>query len=229
MIEMAAIVPSRGRPANVKRLCEAFKDTNALVDLYIGVDDDDNELYGYEHLAEEYGFKLIVGKRERFGPTLNRIAMDIANDYRFLYWCGDDHVPRTWEWDRVYRTNLKEMQVGVVYGDDLFQGEAIATQLALTSNIVSTLGYAIPQGFTHLFIDNYFMELTRAIDKLRYVPDVVVEHMHYGAWGKAQEDQTYREANSSENWTNDRIRFERYVAEELPEDAEKLRRLCESL
>jgi hypothetical protein len=116
------------------------------------------------------------------------------------------------------------MGTGVVYGNDLVMGEAIATEWTITSDIPKTLGYAVPKGFVHLYVDNYFMKLGESIGKLSYLSDVVVQHMHPCA-GTAVEDLTYREANSQANWSNDRIRFEKYMSEELASDAEKLRRL----
>jgi hypothetical protein len=220
---MAAIVPSRGRPQNIERLCKKLLELNSQVDLYVGVDPDDPALDEYKTLEELYGFILVVAdRRERFGPTLNRIALDLASEYRYLYWQGDDHVPQTLGWDERYRQKLDELGVGIVYGNDLVMGSSIATQLAMTSNIVRALGYAVPEGFIHLYIDNYFMELAKAIGKLVYLPDVIVQHMHPCA-GQAEEDQTYREANSPENWSNDRRRFEQYMQEELQLDVEKLK------
>lgn len=225
MKEMALIVPSRGRPHNIERLNKALQETEAKVDLYVGVDPDDEKLQGYKDMADKYQFKLVVAdKREKFGPTLNRIALSIASDYEYIAWMGDDHLPKTHGWDQRYREALDSVGVGVVYGNDLVMGETIATELAMTSNIVKTLGYAVPEGFVHLYIDNYFMDLARAIDRLIYLPDVIVQHMHPVA-GHAQEDQTYIEANSPENWTNDRIRFEEYKKNELKGDANKLWKL----
>jgi hypothetical protein len=219
------IVPSRGRPENIKRLSEALLDTNSFVHLYVGVDSDDETLDGYLEYEDVYGFSLIVNeKRERFGPTLNRIAIDIVDSYDYIGWMGDDHEPKSWEWDLSYRLELYKLGVGIVYGDDLVMGESIATQLTMTSNIIKTLGYAVPEGFTHLYIDNYFMELGKSIDRLRYLPDVIVQH-HHPCAGTAKEDRTYMEANSPENWTNDRIRFDKYMKEELSRDAEKLKGL----
>lgn len=222
---MALIVPSRGRPQNIERLYKALQETESTVDLYVGIDPDDPELYNYKQLESKYGFNLVIAnKRERFGPTLNRIATAIAPAYKYIAWMGDDHLPKTHQWDKRYTEVLERIGVGVVYGNDLVMGEAIATELAMTSNIVTTLGYAVPPGFIHLYIDNYFMDLARAIDKLVYLPDVIVQHMHPVA-GHAQEDQTYIEANSPENWTNDRIRFEQYKENELEGDADKLWKL----
>lgn len=223
---LALMVPSRGRPENVERLCVALQETDSIADLYVGVDADDSDLNEYKNIEHRFrDINLIISnKRQRFAATVNSLSKLLCNDYKYLGWQGDDHVPRTIHWDRHYVYELERMQVGVVYGDDLVMGEAIATELAFTSNIVKTLGYAIPEGFVHLYVDNYFMELGRSIDRLKYLPDVVIQHMH-PCVGKAEEDLTYREANSPENWTNDRMRFEKYILEELARDAAKLRDL----
>jgi len=223
--EMMLIVPSRGRPKNINRLCEALLDTEADVDLYVGVDADDPELDGYRRLEDTYGFNLIVSEeRKRFAATVNAIALEHYKEYEYIAWMGDDHVPHTLFWDWRYRRALKESNnpVGVVYGNDLVMGAEIATELAFTSNIVEKLGYAIPDGFIHLFVDNYFMELGRAVGNLIYLPDVIVQHMHPCA-GQAEEDQTYKEANSAEHWTHDEQVFRDYVANQLPEDVKKLK------
>jgi hypothetical protein len=223
---MLLIVPSRGRPQNIKRLCEALKNTNADLDFAVGVDADDVTLDEYKKVEAEYGFELWISpERKRFAATVNSIALANYENYKYLAWFGDDHVPHTLYWDQLYRNALDELKVGVVYGNDLVMGETIATELAFTSNIVETLGYAIPDGFVHLYVDNYFMELGKSIGKLVYLPDVIVQHLHPTVIGKHIEDATYTEANSEENWTNDRIRFEKYIADELPHDSAKLKEL----
>lgn len=228
---MALIVPSRGRPDNIKRLCEALVTTQSQVDLYVGVDADDDTLDEYraldryEGFQNRYNFNLVISpERKKFGPTLNDIAVDIVDDYQYEMFCGDDHEPKTPGWDERYRQELDRLGVGVVYGNDLVMGEKIATQCAWTSSVVKALGYCVPTGYTHLFIDNYFMQLALSIGKLSYLPDVIIQH-HHPCAGTAKEDLTYREANSPENWTNDRIRFEKYMAEELAKDTEKLRKI----
>lgn len=222
MNEMALIVPSRGRPENIQRLYDALVKTDSKVDLYIGVDMDDPKLEDYLKLKIGTDIVVVVSpERKRFGPTLNDIAMLVHKQYKYLAWMGDDHLPITPQWDQKYRDVLDRHQMAMVYGNDLVQGERIATQLAFTSKAVEILGYAVPSGFTHLFIDNYFMELFKKFDAMHYLPDVIVQHLHYSA-GQSEQDQTYKEANSQENWTNDKIRFEEYIRNELERDASKL-------
>lgn len=223
MTEMALIVPSRGRPENIKRLYKGLADTKSDVHLYVGVDKDDPTLEDYLELEKDTDICLVISpERKRFGPTLNSISLMLAGMYEYLAWCGDDHLPITEKWDERYRDELAKMNAGIVYGNDLVQGINIPTQMGFTSNIVKALGYAVPEGFIHLYIDNYFLELGKAIGGVSYLEDVVVQHLHPSAGG-AQEDQTYREANSPENWSNDRKRYARYVTDELDLDAEKIK------
>lgn len=230
--KFAVLIPSRGRPENIKRFMRAVEETEANVDVYVGIDADDSKSEDYWYASLQH-LQLYVNEseeRQRFGPTLNRLVDFILSEtlsdenYQYIMWCGDDHVPRSKGWDKAYADKLDELKTGIVYGNDLVMGENIATQLCMTRNIPEALGYAVPEGFTHLYIDNYFMELGKSVDKLVYIPEVIVQHMHPCA-GTAQEDLTYREANSQENWTNDKIRFEKYLAEELSRDTEKLRKL----
>jgi len=222
MNDMALIVPSRGRPNNIERLYGALKRTESLVDLHVGIDSDDPEISKYAEVAfGKDDLKLIVSeKRERFGPTLNRISVSICDDYDYLAWMGDDHLPITKHWDQRYREEL-DNGAGIVYGNDLIMGQSIATQLAFTPDIVRALGRALPEDFIHLYIDNYFMVLGDQIGGSVYLEDVIVQHLHPVA-GRAEEDLTYREANSKENWSNDKRVFEEYIIHELPNDIEKI-------
>jgi hypothetical protein len=207
MNDTAILVPSRGRPQSIVRLIEALQNTLTKADLYVGIDESDPLLDDYVAIAARYksaGVKVWVGSRRmRFGPTLNALAQLTAHE-----------------------RELDALGTGIVYGNDLVQGENLPTQMGMTSNIVTTLGYAVPEGFTHLYIDDYFLALGCALGKVTYLPDVIVEHLHYSA-GKSQQDQTYEEANSPENWNNDRTRFSIYVLDELPTDVLKLRKLLD--
>jgi len=222
MTEMALIVPSRGRPQNIARLYQALIDTDSKVNLYVGIDADDDKKQEYIDLAIDKDITLVISpERKRFGSTLNDIAMMIADEYKYLAWMGDDHLPITKNWDKKYTDVLSKFHMAMVYGNDLVMGERIATQLAFTAKAVKALGYAVPPGFIHLYIDNYFMELFSSFGAMIYLPDVIVQHLHPVA-GKAEQDLTYREANSKENWTNDKKRFHEYLESELKKDAQKL-------
>lgn len=217
---MLVIVPSRGRPENIARLRDAFDETTcASTDLLVAVDDDDPKLDQYQKLRNVW---LHVGPRLRIGPTINNLAMSYYRYYDVVGFMGDDHLPRTGGWDYRILQALHERSPGVAYGNDLVHGEAIPTAAFLTSDIIGTLGYFVPHGMIHLFFDNYWKTLGEALGSIHYLPNVIIEHLHPIA-GRAEWDETYREANASEVWDADEKRYHEYVANELDDAVAKLR------
>jgi len=202
---MIIVVPSRGRPDNIRELINSFSNTCvADTHLWVCVDDDDPELEGYREalrLAPSGAYRLIVGEPSRIGPILNRVVPEAAQKSDVVGFMGDDHRPRTLAWDQLYINNLRSMRTGVVYGNDLYQGPNIPTQVAMTSNIVKATGYFVAPGAKHLYLDNMWKDIGNAVG-IRYLDDVVVEHMHPCA-GKGDWDEGYATNNSPETYSED--------------------------
>ena len=138
---------------------------------------------------------------------------------------GDDHRPRTEGWDSRYMETLHELGTGIVYGDDRLQGAALPTQVAMTSDIIRALGHMAPPDQKHLYLDNYWLTLGQAANCIRYLPEVIVEHMHYSV-GKSPADEHYHRVNSGEMYSHDEAAWRTYVADgRLERDAELVRSL----
>jgi hypothetical protein len=203
------IVPSRGRPEAIRELAEAFSDTcTADTLLHVALDEDDPSLAEYGPLAGQ------IGPHRSMVEALNASATLVAgrlSDFSpfAVGFCGDDHRPRTKGWDAAYLEALRDMGTGIVYGDDLLQREKLPTQCAMTSDIVRALGYMAPPSLTHMYVDNFWLDLGRLAGCLRYLPDVVVEHMHPIA-GKAEWDDGHRRVNAPAMYYRDRIAYARF-------------------
>lgn len=227
MADLTMIVPTRGRPDNLWQLWLAFRDTiTADTRLVVVVDDDDPYLSAYEHrldwAAGDPRLTLLVGPRLRLGGTLNAAAPVYAGQSRAVGFMGDDHRPRTVGWDRRYLDVLGELGTGLVYGNDLIQGEALPTQVAMSSDIVLATGYMVPPGLVHLWIDNAWLALGRALGGIRYLPDVVVEHMHPIA-GRAEWDEGYAEVNADALFEADKASFEQWRDRDLDRWVQQIR------
>lgn len=224
---LSVVVPSRGRPQAILELCKSFDETCTLEDtmLTVAVDDDDPELDGYYDVWEETGraFNLITGPRLRIGPTLNKVVPEEAEGAYAVAFMGDDHRPRTVGWDAAYMTALRDPRCSIVYGDDLLQGANIPTQVAMRSDVVLATGLFVPTGMIHLYLDNVWKTLGEALGELRYLPHVIVEHMHPCA-GKAEWDAGYVENNAEEVYSADGARFEEWKRNELNDWVEAIRR-----
>lgn len=221
--DMIVIVPSRGRPASLEPLAQAWSDTKATAELLIAVDDDDPTLDQYQDESERLALMLSVAPRLRMVGTLNLHAVGEAWSYDAVGFMGDDHRPRTVGWDHRFAETLSG-GAGIVYGNDLLQGEKMATAVMMTSDIIETLGYMAPPTFTHLCVDLVWKDWGVGMGRITYLDDVVIEHVH-PANGKANLDATYEEVNSSEMVTADSQAYYDYRDNQLQADLEKLRRL----
>lgn len=229
MNDLLMIVPSRGRPENIAELAGSWAETaTGRTQLLVAADDDDPLLGGYRAEVVVAGSRIrcefVHGPRQRLGPTLNRLAVERVGDYFAIGFMGDDHRPRTPGWDEAMVATLREMGTGVVYGNDLVQREALPTAVVMTSDIIRTLGYMVPPGLVHLFMDNFWLGLGQALGRLRYLDDVVIEHCHPLA-KTAEWDAGYRECNSREMYARDHAEFVRWVREDSQEAVARLRSL----
>lgn len=223
--DLLMIVPSRGRPHNIAELHDAWSDTTTgAAGLLVAADDDDPTLPDYREVCAACGIELTVGPRLRMVPTLNKVAVERAPRHFALGFMGDDHRPRTPGWDAAYLDALRDLGTGYVYGDDLLAGERLPTQWAQTSDVVQALGAMVPAPVQHLWADNQIYDLGHTIGRIRYLPDVIVEHVHPLA-GKAAEDDGYREVNAPKVFESDRRIYAHWYEHDMPAAVEKLRAL----
>lgn len=232
MPDLLVIVPSRGRPESVQRMLDAWTETGAWehADLVFAVDDDDPQGSAY-HRALLDSRRTAPYRIPRWMPMvhkLDRAARDVvhASEPFAIGFAGDDHLPRTRGWAKRYVDELRDLGTGIVYGDDRLQGEKIPTQWAMTSDIVQALGRMVPAPVEHLNSDTSIYDLGHAAGCIRYLPDVVIEHMHPAA-GKAPEDDGYRRVNSAEQVARDARAYRHWRATQLDHDADNVKALRE--
>ena len=241
MADLVVIVPSRGRPQAAAALARVFVDTcTADTRLVFAVDHDDPKLTEYSPLIRNGPVDLCVGNNSSMVSALNYAAQLVTYtpaQLPFVHhspmeaspfavgFMGDDHRPRTVGWDAAYLDALRKLGAGIVYGDDLYQGEKLPTQCAMTADIVRTLGFMAPPGLRHMYVDDFWLDLGAAAGCIRYLPDVIVEHMHPAA-GKAVVDAGYERANAPQVFAADCEAYERYRAERFDADVAKTRGLA---
>lgn len=205
--ELVVIVPSRGRPENIEALMEAWRSTGAQAQLLVVIDADDPRFSDYIELHNNQYPQLetmIVGSGLRMAGALNVAAREMAKVYRYVGFMGDDHRPRTYEWDLYIEGYLSGHwnDPCIVYGNDLFQGKNLPTAVFMTSSIINTLGWMALPGAWHLYLDDVWKELGERAQCLYYLEDVVIEHLHPVAQ-KADWDEGYEQNNSETTYAHD--------------------------
>lgn len=198
MKDLLVLVPSRGRPGRLRdMLTESLRLSGAETDIAVAYDEDDPARLEYlqlgADLADQHRVFWHTGPRDTLSGWTNWLAGRHARSrgYRAVASLGDDHVPRTEGWDKALLDAIEAMGgTGIAYGNDLLQGEKLATAPVITTDIVAALGWVCLPSLKHYHVDDVWTILGREAHCLAYVPEVTIEHMHPGA-GKAGLDATY--------------------------------------
>lgn len=230
---LTIFVPTRGRPEVLNQFGTEFEATKRENTKVVFIVDDDDPL------KERYFARNLLNLEIFVAPPSER-GMNAAMNYGFreyarqgklgyaIGFMGDDHRPRTVGWDTDYLTELALLGTGFVYGDDMFQGERLPTQVAFTTDIGLALSYMAPPSLQHLNVDTFWRDLGREINRITYLPNVIVEHMHPLA-GKAIYDKNYRAVNSNMMAHRDAIAYEQYhTSGQFAEDVSRVKMMLEN-
>lgn len=205
MTKLAIVVPTRGRPHNLKRLSEALKKTCTTdYKLFARLDIDDKPNYYPALVDVEY----VVGPRVFFSASVNELAEIASNEgYTHIAILGDDVLPETVGWDKMLIDALPDL--GVAYGSDGLEhlhGEDLPTHVVVPVEMYKRLGWIALPTLRHLFCDNVWRELGK-LTTFVYVKEAKLSHLH--RWNKkAPDDKTYREANDKQKRELDKAAFE---------------------
>jgi hypothetical protein len=245
MIDLVILVPSRNRPGTARPVADAIAQTSTA-DAVLAYVVDESDPTGGDY-ARALGCPVVdvraAGPADWAGlverrvgvfrtpsktmiEALNEAAVAVVDQVRpyAVAFLGDDNRPRTAGWDARFVAELRRLGTGVVYGNDLIQGANLPTQVAMTADIIRELGWMGPPGLTHLYIDNFWYDLGERAGCLRYLPDVVIEHLHPLA-GKGPVDEGYRRVNSPAAYRSGEAAYRAYAAASLDADAARVRAL----
>lgn len=241
MSDLAVLVPTRGRPGNIEKVIAAWDFTNAWAhaDLVLIPDADDPEIDGYRELPVRHGPNITLVEVPVWVPMvhkLNAVASTLAKEpisgpgsgYRALAFAGDDHIPQTIGWAERYLAELDNLGLGMVYGDDGYQGRKLSTEWAVSADLVRAIGSMVPAPVEHMYCDNAMMDLYGGAGAMKYLPEIRIEHMHPIA-GKADTDAQYQRVNHRDQFTRDRAAYERWKRQFLPSQVDIVRQMRQGM
>lgn len=226
------IVPTKGRPENAERLLHAVNQTagDELGRLVFATDSSEPLAEAYQRIVPVDGANWdwvrifpVTAKPQRMGPVLNTVASLFAaqGKYTHIVFMGDDHVPRTSNWDEELVRSLGG-KPGVAYGNDLAQGEKLPTACVISADIIRSLGYMCPPAQEHLYLDDFWKTLGCST-RLVYRNDVVIEHLHPN-YGKARWDEGYAAANSTNQYAKDQHAYSDFMTGRWLADRARLKK-----
>lgn len=223
---MIVLCPSRGRPANAGRLMNSFLETvwykNTV--LVFALDRDDPKLQEYTDTLiqfDRHDCVILNPHPHGSGAASNEALPHLVRTHHSVYgWVGDDHKFVTQHWDHKISEAL--VTPGIAYPNDLYQRGNLPTCHFVSAKIVRALGWFVLPDCPCLYGDNAWKTLGLKLNCLRYLDDVVIEHLHPAA-GKADWDDSYRKSNSGETIERDRKAYENWVANKCDADVERIK------
>jgi hypothetical protein len=198
---ISVLVPTRHRPVNVKKVISSALETadqpNKIEFLFY-VDDDDST---FPKSVINKQVKVINGPRVWISMMLNILYANSNGE--IIMYGGDDMVFRSQSWDTVVRNEFNEVldKICLVYTNDgVKQSQDIARHGFIHRKWFSVLGSAFPSGRV-IPIDLWCTDIAKQLNRIRYIEEIIIEHVHYRQGGKAKLDPTYTDAaNTSKSW-----------------------------
>ena len=192
------ILPSRSRPHNMQRFIDAWKATaidgnSQFVEVILDHDDPAQA----EYMALDYPRSWRVVAIECVGSCGAAQSAYRRNRREPFYGLlGDDVMPRSVGWNVKLATAAGND--GVAFGDDTINGATHAAHSAIAGDLVREIGWLSLPGLKRLYLDTIWTDIGRSRGTLRYLPHVLLEHMHFSN-GKAPFDTTYDKPSAVED------------------------------
>jgi len=213
---ISVVLPTRRRPDKVREMLQSIEDTTHHKDrvevCFYFDEDDTNTLDQCKSYFNEFTFtiKHMVGPRITMSDTWNKAYEKLATNSLIML-CADDFRFRTKYWDDIVYDAFSKYQdkIALVYGNDMIWTDGrLATHGFVHRKWVEVSGMWLPPYFVSDYCDTWIDNVARMINRIHFIPSMVIEHLHYTV-GKSQIDENTFERltrhkfnNPSEIWKN---------------------------
>lgn len=177
--------PTRSRPEKFFEVLDKYismleepENTRFLV----SCDLDDPSMFNPEVIGRLNGYRNLV---LRFGMNRNKIEAINADmegrDFDILLLASDDMIPQQEGYDTVIRQNFKKFfpdTDGVLWFNDGYQGKNLNTLCILGKKYYDRFGYIYHPSYVSLWCDTEFTEVSKILNKVKYIDHVIIKHEH---------------------------------------------------
>ena len=208
----------------MKMMADSFHETSEEDNcLMIFIDKCDPCLEEYFSLLKD---DMVVVNDRMTNTKIFNFALSRFPKCEYYHMTNDDFIYKTPGWDSKFVHILENKRCGIAYGNDLLQGQSMATAPFISGDIVRALGWLQLPDLDYLGGDVVWQTIGHKIDRLFYLPDVIIEHVHYQA-KKAEIDETYKNTNSPARYEKDGQAFKKWIKERrIDLDVLKVRIAC---
>jgi len=185
MIVFSLIIPTRGRPAQLRRSLDSLRHTAhnaASIEVIVIIDEDDLESQAFEYTGLRIE-RILVPPGQTMG-SLNLAGYRVAQG-RYLMLLNDDVIVRTAGWDTELARVFEVHPDGIVLAhvNDLIFRDRLCTFPVLTREFCELAGGICRPEYRRYWIDDHIHHVFDLIHLLGYtrrifLPDVVFEHLN---------------------------------------------------
>jgi len=182
------IIPTRGRPDNIRRFVVAYKKTLATEPFTLLLDNNDEKKEDYyPHLEGLDAWCVLDDTNNGIAGRMNDF-FEKNPDKEYYAIIGDDVVPETTEWDQ----RMKEacLPDKICWAHDGIQNGGLPTHPFIGGDLVRSLGWIAHPKLKHMYVDNVWRDITVQEKNGVYLDDVRLIHHHY-VNNKAEMDDVY--------------------------------------
>jgi hypothetical protein len=181
MKKISILTPTRERAKQAEAYAQTVFETAASperVELLFYVDSDDSQKALYEQF-DLLNTTLIVGAPISVSKSWNVLAAMCEGDILFM---GNDdlyHVTKGWDVALEKTSNEYVDDIYCIFFDDGINKGKHCAFPAVSRTWYNTLGYFAPGIFEFFYNDTWIFDIAKRIRRVRYVPEVLVEHRHF--------------------------------------------------
>ena len=187
---ISLLLPTRKRPVQLQRMVESVQSTaKNPVEIVCRVDLDDDSYDALHALWPDVHF--IFGPRIRnITACWNECFKECSGD--IVCQANDDIVFRTEGWDTMIEEEFHKFpdHIVMVHGDHLggYEGRLFGPHPFVHRRWVEIVGRFIDPWYSSDYGDTGINHIANALGRRRFLPRVVIEHMHFTV-GKAEVDE----------------------------------------
>jgi len=204
-------LPTRQRPANLKRFFEAYKKTKASTHGILIIDDDDPEYTSYMRLDLPEGWVWHLNTERISVVKLYNKMFATYPDEKWYGLISDDMLPETDYWD--IKLENEANKKGISHANDGIRDGKVPSCAVLGGDFVREMGYIFLPELNHFYADDWLAEIGKQKGNLRYLPEVMVRHLHFTT-GQSEFDKTYARRDG----TGDKEKFEAWKLSQAKKD-----------
>lgn len=185
---LSIIVPTRGRPQQLRAFLDSLRDTAARIDdveVVLVLDDDDAETLSFSY--QEISLQKVVVPRGLTMGALNMRGYEASSGAHVML-CNDDVIVRTSGWDTRLREVFSSYPDGVVLAhvnDGTFK-DGLCIFPCVSRAFAELAGGICHEGYRRYRIDDHIYNVFNLLailgeQRIQYLPDVLFEHHNYAA------------------------------------------------